>query len=116
MTAANPVVGPDGHVDVDVLSELVEGLLDDAARAEAEAHIAACDDCRETYAALVEVRDLLGAQPAEPMPEDVYAGIQSALADAARQDAPPAEPRPLDLGALPPPSPPSRPERPSAAP
>ncbi|WP_436772105.1 zf-HC2 domain-containing protein [Yinghuangia sp. YIM S09857] len=83
MTAGNHVVGPDGHVDVDVLSDLVEGLLSDAEAAEAEAHAAGCAECRETRDALAEVRDLLVGQPPEPMPDDVFARIRSALADAA---------------------------------
>lgn len=129
MTAQNRVVGPDGHVDVDVLSDLVEGLLSEAETAEAEAHVADCAECRDTRDALAEVRDLLAGQPAEPMPEDVFARIESALADAAaadrvqhggkpggaerRGEAEVPAPRPSagpDLGALPPPRPHRAPE------
>lgn len=129
MTAQNRVVGPDGHVDVDVLSDLVEGLLSAAETAEAEAHLAECAECRDTRDALAEVCELLGGQPAEPMPEDVFARIESALADAAaadrvqhggepggaerRGEAEVPAPRPSaspDLGALPPPRPHRAPE------
>lgn len=126
MTPQDPVVGPDGHVDVDVLSDLVEGLLDGSAADAAEAHVATCADCRETRDALAEVRELLGAQPAEPMPDDVFAGIQAALAEAAREDdrslaqVPAAAVAPLppgpDLGSLPPPRLPAAPAQPQSAP
>ncbi|WP_436790574.1 hypothetical protein [Yinghuangia sp. YIM S10712] len=138
MTPRNHVLGPDGHVDVDILSDLVEGLLDTEAADEAETHVAVCADCRETRDALVEVRELLGAQPAEPMPDDVFAGIQAAIAEAARADdegsaadsgasaspetpgipmaaVTPLRPTP-DLGSLPPPRPPAVPEQPQDAP
>ncbi|MDI2130476.1 hypothetical protein [Yinghuangia seranimata] len=92
MTATNPVVGPDGHVDVDVLSDLTEDLLDDARAAEARAHLAACAECRETYEALAEVAALLRGQPDEPMPDDVFARIEAALAEAAAEDAGPEAP------------------------
>ncbi|MGA4541182.1 anti-sigma factor family protein [Uniformispora flossi] len=87
MTAENRVVGPDGHVDVDFLADFAEGLLSGADAATAEAHIATCADCRATFDALAEVRTLLAGHPAEPMPADVYASIQDALADAAAADA-----------------------------
>lgn len=89
MTQHDPVLGPDGHIDVDLLSDLVEGLLDTAAADIAEAHVAACADCRETRYALADIRELLAAQPAEPMPDDVFAGIQAAIAEAARADGRP---------------------------
>ncbi|MGW0662462.1 anti-sigma factor family protein [Streptodolium elevatio] len=123
MTAQNRMVGPDGHVDVDVLSDLVEGLLSDPEAAEVRAHVAECAECRDTVDALAEVRELLAAQPAEPMPDDVYARIESALAEAAGAsggaagaagvDAEVPAPRPStrpDLGSLPPPRPRGVPE------
>jgi len=85
-----------GHIDVDMLSDLVEGLLSAAGEAELAPHLAACDACRDTLDALREIRDLLGAQPVEPMPADVAARIDGALALAAlpapRAGTPPAEP------------------------
>ncbi|UGQ08881.1 hypothetical protein LO772_17985 [Yinghuangia sp. ASG 101] len=139
MTPQDPPVapggpdGPDGHVDVDVLSDLVEGLLGAAAAETAETHIASCADCRDTRDALAGTRDLLGSQPAEPMPDDVFAGIQAALAEAAREDGlttvpvPAALPAPspaavtpprpgLDLGSLPPPRLPAAPAPPQSPP
>lgn len=125
MTAQDHVVGPDGHVDVDVLSDLVEGLLTEAEAAEAEVHVATCADCRDTRDALAEVRVLLAGQPAEPMPDDVFARIETALADAAADDARSAAgamgaevptPRPEStpgLASLPPPRPRKDPDIPS---
>lgn len=71
------------HIDVDVLSDLVEGLLSASREAELAPHLAGCDECRDTLDALREIRDLLGAQPVEPMPADVAARIDGALALAA---------------------------------
>lgn len=134
MTTQDHVVGPDGHVDVDVLSDLVEGLLPPEAARAAEVHVASCADCRDTRDALREVRELLGGHTVEPMPDEVFAGIQEALARAAAEDArgdlaePPSAavvaPLPVqlpvqaspDLGALPPPVPRTRPEPPAEAP
>ncbi|MCF2533882.1 anti-sigma factor family protein [Yinghuangia soli] len=87
MTPENRTVGPDGHVDVDLLADLAEDLLDSSAAADVRAHLGTCPDCRETYAALAEVRELLGAQPAEPMPDDVFAGLMAVLADTAAAEA-----------------------------
>jgi len=87
-----------GHIDVDVLSDLVEGLLSASRAAELAPHLAECDACRDTLDALREIRDLLGAQPVEPMPADVAARIDGALALAAlpppRAGDRPAEPPP----------------------
>jgi hypothetical protein len=70
----------DGHPDIDAIADFVEGgLLDAAATAEVAAHLAGCAECRETRDALAGVQDLLGDQPAEPMPDDVAVRIDHAL-------------------------------------
>ncbi|MFI6583309.1 anti-sigma factor family protein [Embleya sp. NPDC050493] len=79
------------HIDVEVLSDLVEGLLDPEQATAVHAHLAECAECRDTRDALAEVRELLGAQPAEPMPADVVARIDDALALAALPPPRPAE-------------------------
>ncbi|OPC82031.1 hypothetical protein B4N89_14750 [Embleya scabrispora] len=86
------------HIDVEVLSDLVEGLLTAAEAAALDAHLAECAECRDTRDALAEVRELLGGQPAEPMPADVIARIDDALALAALPPPRPAEPpKPLPV-------------------
>ncbi|MGW1989988.1 anti-sigma factor family protein [Embleya sp. NPDC001921] len=79
------------HIDVEVLSDLVEGLLTPERAAALDAHLAECAECRDTRDALAEVRELLGGQPPEPMPADVVARIDQALALAALPPPRPAE-------------------------
>ncbi|MYS79812.1 anti-sigma factor family protein [Embleya scabrispora] len=79
------------HIDVEVLSDLVEGLLTPERTTAVEAHLAECAECRDTRDALAEVRELLGGQPVEPMPADVIARIDDALALAALPPPRPAE-------------------------
>ncbi|MFI1384346.1 anti-sigma factor family protein [Embleya sp. NPDC020886] len=109
-----------GHIDVEVLSDLVEGLLTPEQASALDAHLAECAECRDTRDALAEVRELLGGQPVEPMPADVIARIDDALALAALPpprpaeapsvgmpfggppaQAPPAAPHPLDHNVVP---------------
>ncbi|WP_406284510.1 anti-sigma factor family protein [Embleya sp. NBC_00896] len=79
------------HIDVEVLSDLVEGLLAPEREAELAAHLAECDECRDTRDSLAEIRELLGDLPVEPMPADVAARIDGALALAALPPPRPAE-------------------------
>ncbi|MFE5326993.1 anti-sigma factor family protein [Embleya sp. NPDC056575] len=100
------------HIDVEVLSDLVEGLLTTAEAAALDAHLAECAECRDTRDALAEVRELLGGQPAEPMPADVIARIDDALALAALPPPRPAEPPkplPMPVSAVTPPRAPNTP-------
>ncbi|MFJ9693025.1 anti-sigma factor family protein [Kitasatospora sp. NPDC101183] len=90
----------DAHPGVDDLADLAEGLVEPDEAAEALwRHLDGCDECRETVEALAEVRDLLGAVEAPPMPADVAARLDAALAaEAAATPATPAPsttPRPL---------------------
>ncbi|WP_042415881.1 anti-sigma factor family protein [Streptacidiphilus anmyonensis] len=79
------------HPDADLLAEHAEELLTPEQSADLTAHLASCEECRETYDALVELTALLGAEPAPgPMPDDVAARIDAALAAERAADAPDA--------------------------
>ncbi|MFI2080594.1 anti-sigma factor family protein [Streptomyces rubiginosohelvolus] len=69
------------HPEVSEISDLTEGLLTPSRTAEVQQHIAECDLCAEVRDSLDEVRGLLGTMPdPEPMPEDIAARIDAALA------------------------------------
>lgn len=71
----------DAHPDAIEISDLTEDLLAPERAAEVRAHMASCPQCGEVLAALQEMRALLGDPlPAEPMPADVAARIDAALA------------------------------------
>ncbi|SDS73389.1 anti-sigma factor family protein [Microlunatus soli] len=83
MTTAPTTGGPTGpaagHIDIEELSDAAEGLVAPERRIDIDAHLAWCVDCRETATALTEVRDLLAAEPAVPMPDAVYSRLQAGL-------------------------------------
>ncbi|MFK0184412.1 anti-sigma factor family protein [Streptomyces rubiginosohelvolus] len=69
------------HPEVSEISDLTEGLLTPSRTAEVQQHIAECDLCAEVRDSLEEVRGLLGTMPdPEPMPEDIAARIDAAVA------------------------------------
>ncbi|MDH6576383.1 hypothetical protein [Kitasatospora sp. MAP5-34] len=68
------------HPDIDLLADLAEELTDPEQLPALRQHLGRCQDCSETYAALTEVRDLLGAVETPPMPADVAERIAAALA------------------------------------
>lgn len=71
----------DAHPDAIELSDLTEDLLAPERAAEVRAHAGSCPQCGEVLASLREIRVLLGeAPPAEPMPADLAARIDAALA------------------------------------
>ncbi|RPK94223.1 MULTISPECIES: hypothetical protein [Streptomyces] len=73
------------HPEVSEISDLTEGLLSPSRAPEVRQHIAGCDLCSEVRDSLEEIRGLLGTMPApEPMPEDIAARIDAALAAEAR--------------------------------
>ncbi|MFQ6855151.1 hypothetical protein AAIB46_30340 [Streptomyces sp. 35M1] len=73
------------HPEVSEISDLVEGLLAPSRTAEVQQHLTECDLCAEVRDSLEEIRGLLGAMPdPEPMPEDIAARIDAALAAEAR--------------------------------
>ncbi|MGC5533105.1 anti-sigma factor family protein [Streptomyces sp. SR-10] len=77
------------HPEVSEISDLTEGLLSPSRAAEVRQHVAGCDLCSEVRDSLEEIRDLLGTMPTpEPMPEDIAARIDAALAAEARPTAP----------------------------
>lgn len=86
MTAPLSSPGPaDDHPSVEELADLAEGLVEPAEAARTlRRHLDGCAECRETAEALAEVRTLLGAVEPEPMPADVMARLDAALAEAAR--------------------------------
>ncbi|MGW0644649.1 MULTISPECIES: anti-sigma factor family protein [Streptomyces] len=69
------------HPEVSEISDLTEGLLAPSRAAEVQQHLAECDLCAEVRNSLEEIRGLLGTMPdPEPMPEDIAARIDAALA------------------------------------
>jgi hypothetical protein len=73
------------HPEVTEISDLTEGLLSPSRAAEVRQHVAGCDLCSEVQDSLEEIRGLLGTMPApEPMPEEIAARIDAALAAEAR--------------------------------
>ncbi|MGW3330653.1 anti-sigma factor family protein [Streptomyces rubiginosohelvolus] len=69
------------HPEVSEISDLTEGLLTPSRTAEVQQHLAECDLCAEVRDSLEEIRGLLGTMPdPEPMPEDIAARIDAALA------------------------------------
>ncbi|MFD5642957.1 hypothetical protein ACFWIP_14515, partial [Streptomyces anulatus] len=77
------------HPEVSEISDLTEGLLSPSRATEVQQHIAGCGLCSEVRESLEEIRDLLGTMPTpEPMPEDIAARIDAALAAEVRPTAP----------------------------
>lgn len=72
-----------GHLPPQVVSDLDAGLLEAGAAAAADAHLATCSDCAQTRAALHVVRARLAADDPGPLPVDVAARLDAALADEA---------------------------------
>ena len=71
-----------GHVDLEVLAELDEGVAGPQVEQAARAHLEHCAGCRERMAHLRTTRALLSALPADRMPEAVQTRIDAALATA----------------------------------
>ncbi|MQS13198.1 hypothetical protein F7Q99_13125 [Streptomyces kaniharaensis] len=115
---------PESHPPTDQLADLAEGLIDDADAAEAlHRHLAGCAECRETADALREVQALLGEVETPPMPADVAARLDAALADeqasraeARREAADRPQEAPGRTAGAPTPAAPSRPATTPAAP
>jgi hypothetical protein len=53
---------PDGHLDVEVVSDLVEGLLTPEQAASVEEHLGDCEPCRDVRDALAEIHGTLGQE------------------------------------------------------
>ncbi|WDT88284.1 hypothetical protein H0E86_17965 [Streptomyces sp. SCSIO-PteL053] len=85
------------HPEVSEISDLAEGLLTPSRTAEVQQHLTECDLCAEVRDSLEEIRGLLGTMPdPEPMPEDIAARIDAALAAEARP-TPSTEDEPVDV-------------------
>ncbi|MFI1186685.1 hypothetical protein [Streptomyces californicus] len=85
------------HPEVSEISDLTEGLLAPSRVAEVQQHLAECVLCTEVRDFLEEIRGLLGTMPApEPMPEDIAARIDAALA-AEAHPVPYTEDDPVDV-------------------
>jgi hypothetical protein len=81
-------MGQDPHPDVMEIADLAEGIALPERAGEVRAHTESCVQCGEVLASLREIRALLGELPqSEPMPADVAARIDAALAAEARIDA-----------------------------
>ncbi|NHC16511.1 cupin domain-containing protein [Motilibacter deserti] len=92
-----------GHLGLEYLADLDEGLLDEASAASARGHLAACASCRALQAQLQTVGSLLhGLGPEVEMPADVAARLDAALATAAAE--PEGTPDGASVAALPEPS------------
>ncbi|MEU0162753.1 hypothetical protein ABZ154_29090 [Streptomyces sp. NPDC006261] len=77
------------HPEVSEISDLTEGLLIPSRAEEIRDHLAECELCAEVRDSLEEVRELLGTLPGpEPMPGDIAARIDAALAAEARAGSP----------------------------
>ncbi|MFI1224030.1 MULTISPECIES: hypothetical protein [unclassified Streptomyces] len=82
------------HPEVSEISDLTEGLLSPPRTAEVRRHIAGCELCSEVQDSLEEIRGLLGTMPdPEPMPADIAARIDAALAAEARPTTPAGDER-----------------------
>ncbi|MEU8512659.1 hypothetical protein AB0C76_13860 [Kitasatospora sp. NPDC048722] len=112
---SDPTASPGSHPSVDELADLAEELIGDAAAEALHRHLAGCAECRETADALGEVRALLGGVEAPPMPADVAARLDAAVAEeAARREA--AEGPQEAPGSTRGPAAPTPPSRPATAP
>lgn len=70
------------HLADDELADLDADLLDPVEADEARAHLATCPECADRFAELGELRSLLRADDPGPMPDDLVARLESALAEA----------------------------------
>ncbi len=76
------------HPDVDALSDLAAGVLDDTPEAFAlHDHLAGCPACAGVAVLLRHTRGLLASLPPVAMPDDVAARLAAALSAAAAEEA-----------------------------
>jgi hypothetical protein len=83
------------HPDVVDLAEYAEGVLDAARQSEVELHVRECPDCAETVADLAGLPETLAQAPVPPLPTEVAARLDRAIAAeaSARAATPPAASR-----------------------
>ena len=68
------------HLNDAILDAYAEGQLTARERAEADAHLATCAQCRTGMVALAQVGDLLRLEPREAPPDDLAVRIMTNLA------------------------------------
>ena len=79
---------------IEELDALLDGQLDDVARAEAEAHLATCDECRRAFDALRWTKQFAAARFAAPeAPADLQAKILRSLRAETIAEVVPGPPR-----------------------
>jgi anti-sigma factor RsiW len=83
------------HADLDDLAALV--LTPDATTDEVRRHVESCADCRETAAALSDVRRLVGEEPLVPAPDGVRERVLAEARTPAGSDEV-VRPMPLPVG------------------
>ncbi len=77
-----------GHPDVDVLADLVARVLPDHEVGLVQAHVSGCAYCADLLGDAEHVRQLLVADPPEPMPVQVWARLADLVsAEAGQRDA-----------------------------
>src|SRR5687767_14329414 len=79
------------------LSEFVDGELDHAARHDVEAHLRACEQCREVADDLRTIKRRAAALPAVPPQNDLWDGVASRIAESPQRKT---AVTPLRFGAL----------------
>lgn len=73
---------PDGHYDLEALADLDGELVDAQRAASMRTHVDGCPQCAERLGAVRSTRALLSTLPSIPMPADVAARVEEAIANA----------------------------------
>lgn len=76
-----------GHVDLDTLADVEEGIAGTQIVVAVETHLSTCAECSDRLSRLRTTRALLTTLPAEPMPDDVRERMDTALSRAADERA-----------------------------
>jgi anti-sigma factor RsiW len=63
------------HLQFEKLADLVEGRINDAERAAAQAHLSVCSSCSTQFARVAETVNLMRTDEAEDAPRDVLASV-----------------------------------------
>ncbi len=88
------------HLDEFTLNEYLDGMLDAAAQAEAQAHLAVCGDCRAALAELQQLFTALAKVKELPLTADLSAQVLTEIAAEAEPETSAGWLRPLLLGQL----------------
>ena len=75
------------HPELEELSAYAAGDLDAAAATSVRAHVEGCPDCQADVTALRDLGDVLASMPTVPMPDDVAARVDTAVAVARAEGA-----------------------------